>query len=104
MRVALLASLLPTAFAIWNSDICDGNGGCVTWGVMQSTHPWRCPDGSALTMPLFIGDVRDAGKEGTAVATKEEFPKTCYKGNYPAAGDKLLVRVSFEPTLSDEHY
>lgn len=94
MRAALLASLLPTVFAVWNSEVCGGNGGCVTWGNTQSDHPWRCPDGSALTMPVYIGNSRDAGRVGTPVATKEEFPKTCYGGKYPADGDKLLVSMA----------
>jgi hypothetical protein len=94
MRAFALAAVLPTALAIWNEKVCGGNGGCVVWGSIQGNHPWTCPDGSRLTMPIYIGDVQNAGAANAGTATKEEFPKTCYNGKYPAEGEKLVVRTA----------
>lgn len=92
MRAIILAAAVPTALAFWNEKLCNGNGGCISWGSGPSNHPWVCPDGSRLTMPIYIGDWRDAGAASVPAATQEEFPKTCYGGKYPAPGEKLMVR------------
>ncbi|EUC42409.1 hypothetical protein COCMIDRAFT_28952 [Bipolaris oryzae ATCC 44560] len=91
MRVAILAVAIPGALAqIWSDQVCNGNGGCVTWGIGPGNHPWVCPDGSRLTIPIYTGDWRDAGRPNVPAAKPEDFPKTCYLGRYPAAGDKLM--------------
>lgn len=91
MRTVVLAAALPTALAFWNGNLCGGNGGCISWGAGPSNHPWVCPDDSRLTMPLYLGNWRDAGAADVPAATQDEFPKTCWDGKYPAPGEKLMV-------------
>ncbi|XP_014552328.1 hypothetical protein COCVIDRAFT_110597 [Bipolaris victoriae FI3] len=90
MRAVVLAAALPTALAFWNGNLCGGNGGCISWGAGPSNHPWVCPDDSRLTMPLYLGNWRDAGAADVPAATQDEFPKTCWDGKYPAPGEKLM--------------
>ncbi|EDU40976.1 hypothetical protein PtrSN002B_005305 [Pyrenophora tritici-repentis] len=89
MRLIALAASLPLATAFWNGDLCKGAGGCINIGVLVR-DPFRCPDGSYVKLPDFGNDEDAAGREDATVVTKEEFPKTCFKGGVPRATSKLV--------------
>jgi len=99
MRFVVLAASLPVAFAFWNQELCNGVGGCIGVGV-SNENPFRCPDGSAITVPVFTTDLDAAGKPGATKITKEEFPETCYDGNVPGANATFVV-CSNRPVLLD---
>jgi hypothetical protein len=99
MRFYILTAILPVAFASWNQELCNGVGGCIGVGV-SNENPFRCPDGSAITLPVFTNDLDEAGKPGATKITKEEFPKTCFEGNVPGANATFVV-CSNRPALLD---
>ncbi|KAH7080495.1 hypothetical protein BKA63DRAFT_591084 [Paraphoma chrysanthemicola] len=88
---ALAAVILPVALAQWNTEICNGVGGCMSYGGPANFHPWNCPDGSRITLPDFSNDLRPAGYPGATVVSKEDFPTTCYDPReVPGPNDRLV--------------
>ena len=90
MRFIVLAASLPVAFAFWNADICNGVGGCIGVG-SAVLDPFRCPDGSGITVPDFVTDGEAAGKAGAPTVSKADFPKTCLQGNVPGSNATFVV-------------
>jgi hypothetical protein len=97
MRFIVLIASLPAAFAFLNPELCNGAGACVGIGVLNQ-NPFRCPDGSSITIPIFGNDLRVAGSPNATPVSKGEFPKTCYQGAVPGPNARLVV--CFFPTIS----
>jgi len=90
MRFIALAASLPVAFAFWNPDLCNGIGGCIGVGSFVP-DPFRCPDGTGLTVSGFANDQEAAGKPGAPTVSKADFPNTCLHGNVPGPTAKFVV-------------
>ncbi|KAH9871748.1 hypothetical protein J1614_006004, partial [Plenodomus biglobosus] len=91
MRFIILAASVPVALAAWNQEFCSGVGACVNPGGPVNPDPFRCPDGSALTIPSFGTDLRVAGTPDATPVKKEDFPDACLGGATPGPNDRLVV-------------
>ncbi|KAF2852782.1 hypothetical protein T440DRAFT_419679 [Plenodomus tracheiphilus IPT5] len=89
MRFLVLAASVPGAFAIWNQELCSGAGACVDVGHLVQ-DPFRCPDGSSITLPDFGNDLQAAGSTGATLVSKAEFPTSCFAGAVPGPNARLV--------------
>ncbi|CBX98155.1 hypothetical protein LEMA_P095640.1 [Plenodomus lingam JN3] len=90
MRYLVLAVSLPVAYAAWVQNLCSGVGGCTYIGGSPDSDPYRCPDGSAITIPNFLTDLAKTGQDGATPVSKADFPAKCSSGAVPGPNDKLV--------------
>lgn len=100
MRATLLTALFATAFPVvvasgWNSNACNGAGGCYFFPSFSTGDNFVCPDGSGLSRYEFAGDQDGFGLGNGVPVSKEEFPKTCVNGFVPSPEAQLVVSSVF---------
>ena len=86
---AMLASLLPSALAVWNPKICSGSGGCldITWWPGTA---FNCPDGTSLTAQKIAQETLSLETGNYDVIAAAEFPKTCLRNISVPEGASLV--------------